>query len=278
MIRATPRLFAAAIAAAIATLAAVPAWTSAWATESDEARWNELKPALFSDRAIADGSALLRLEAPTRAYDAAIVPITIALAAPQTAERHVTSVSLVIDHNPSPLAAVFHLQPDSGIATIQTRVRIDEYTFVRAIAETNDGKLYMVQQYVKAAGGCSSPSMKDAAVAMQRLGTLKFRQLADLRADGTTEAQLMVSHPNYSGLQMDQLTRHYIPPDYVREIKVALDNRPLLTIDGDIALSEDPTVKFDFAATKPGEVSVTVTDTNDRVFKGSWPISTRAGS
>ena len=250
----------------------------ALADENDQSRWIELKPALFGDRAIVEDDGLVVLDAPTRAYDAAVVPISVALVGPQTEARHVTAISLVIDHNPAPLAAVFHLAPGSGIATIHTRVRIDEYTHVRAIAELNDGSLHMVSRYVKAAGGCSSPSMKDQDVALQRLGTQKFRQMADLKADGTTEAQLMISHPNYSGLQMDQITRHYIPPLYVREIKVAFADHPVMTIDSDISLSEDPTIRFSFAASKPGDMSVVVTDTNDKTFTGRWPIAARVGS
>jgi len=49
----------------------------------------------------------------------------------------------VIDKNPSPLGAVFTLTPDSGRADIETRIRIEDYTWVRAIAEMQDGKLYM---------------------------------------------------------------------------------------------------------------------------------------
>src|SRR5258708_24336826 len=35
------------------------------------------------------------------------------------------------------------------------RSRFEDYSFVRAVAEMNDGRLYMSQRWVKAAGGCS---------------------------------------------------------------------------------------------------------------------------
>ena len=57
--------------------------------------------------------------------------------------RYIDRLWLVIDNNPSPISAIFTFTPQSGRADIETRVRIDEYTHVRAIAETNDGQLYM---------------------------------------------------------------------------------------------------------------------------------------
>ena len=48
---------------------------------------------------------------PQRAHDAAIVPIEIVAEIPQTPERHIRTVHLVIDQNPAPVAGVFHLSP-----------------------------------------------------------------------------------------------------------------------------------------------------------------------
>ena len=83
------------------------------------------------------------LDAPVRAEDAAIVPIAIKTRFPQTPERYIDKIYLIIDNNPSPISAIFKFTPHSGRADIETRVRIDEYTHVRAIAETNDGGLHM---------------------------------------------------------------------------------------------------------------------------------------
>ena len=93
------------------------------------------------------------LEAPPRAEDAAIVPIAIRARFEQKPERFIRKVWLVIDDNPSPIAAIFSYTLDSGRADIETRVRVDEYSHVRAIAETDDGGLYMATRYVKASGG-----------------------------------------------------------------------------------------------------------------------------
>ena len=85
---------------------------------------------------------------------------------------------LVIDDNPSPLAAHFVLGPIADAREIATRVRIDDYTYLHAVAETADGRLYATAQFIKAAGGCSAPAGKDQALALERLGKMKLN-LAD---------------------------------------------------------------------------------------------------
>mgnify|MGYP002150436774 CR=1 FL=1 len=53
-------------------------------------------------------------------------------------------------------------------AEIETRVRVDAYSHVRAIAEASDGQLYAVTRFVKASGGCSAPAGSDAQAAAAR--------------------------------------------------------------------------------------------------------------
>ena len=80
--------------------------------------WPDLKAALFQDRPIMVGDGVIRLDAPYRAHDAAIVPITMAAEFPQTSERYIKTITLIVDNNPAPVASVFHLTPHSGSATI----------------------------------------------------------------------------------------------------------------------------------------------------------------
>ena len=52
----------------------------------------------------------------------------------------------------------FNFHSKVGNPSFTTRIRVDKYTYVRAIAEKNDGEKFMVSNFVKAAGGCSAPS------------------------------------------------------------------------------------------------------------------------
>lgn len=232
-------------------------------------RWKQVRASLFGERTIVDGGdQVVKLEVPLRAEDAAIVPIAIRAAFAQTPERHIKQVTLVIDNNPSPISAIFNYTLASGRADIETRVRIDEYTFVRAIAETQDGKLYSSTRFVKAAGGCSAPPGKDPAAAKASLGQMRLRVAADAPARQPVMAQLMVSHPNDSGMVMDQLTRQYTPAHFVRKVDVRWNGTLVLSADLDFSISENPNLRFFFVpAEAGGELTAEVVDTQDLRFE-----------
>ena len=166
----------------------------------------------------------------------------------------------------------------SGSATISTRVRVNAYSHIRAVAETNDGKLYMAAKYVKASGGCSAPASKDADQALARIGKMKLKQSGAARMSRPNQVQLLISHPNYSGLQMDQVTRHYIPAHFVQDVKVSFGDQTIMTVEGAISLSEDPSFHFSYVPEAPGRLTVEMRDTDDAVFTRSWPVEPEAGS
>jgi sulfur-oxidizing protein SoxY len=248
----------------------------AFAEEVDP--WPDIKTALFGDRSIEDGAGLIELDAPARAYDAALVPVTVTAKIPQTAERSITSVHLIIDQNPAPLAGVFHFTTDSGRASFATRVRVDAYTNMRAVAETNDGRLYMAVRFVKAAGGCSAPMLKDMEQAMARLGRMKLKDASQGADAGLRQAQLLISHPNFSGMQFDQVSRNYIPPHYVESVRIQHAGRTIMTVDGNISLSEDPSIRFEYLPEPTGPISIEVKDSKGETFKQDWSAPAAAGS
>ena len=263
--------------AAILTLALSAAPALAAGEEDDP--WPDLRDTLFGERPIADGAGVVSLEAPYRAYDAAIVPVTIGAEIPQTAERYIKTLTLIVDKNPAPVAAVFNLTPEMGTATISTRIRVNEYTNVRVIAETSDGALHMAEKFVKAAGGCSAPALKDMAAAEARIGKMKLKQSRPGGSERPQEVQLLVSHPNYTGFQMNQLTRHYIPAHFVQDIKVSYAGQTLMTVEGAISLSEDPSIHFSYLPRDgSAEMSVEVRDTEGEVYSRSWPVSSAGES
>ncbi len=238
--------------------------------------WQKVRTSLFADRPIASpADDVIELETPVRAEDAAIVPIAIRTRFPQSASRYVEKLWLIIDNNPSPISAVFDFTPASGRADIETRVRIDEYTHVRAIAQTNDGKLYMTARFVKASGGCSAPPGKDQAAALATLGKMKFRVEGDLKANQPALAQLMINHPNNSGLAMDQLTRQFTPAHFVRKVNVTYAGKPVMSADLDFSISENPNLRFYFTPSGDGELKADVVDSNDLKFESALKLQTK---
>ncbi len=255
---------------------AIGIWTLAVGTvaaaEDQNARWNEIKASLFGDRAILDGTELIELETPYRALDAAVVPVTIKSKLEQTPDNFIKDLYLVIDNNPSPVAAVFHFPGKHDWKSLSTRVRVNAYSDMRVIAETSDGNIYIKGNFVKAAGGCSAPPLKDPAAAQAQLGKIKFRLPEDASPGELLLAQLLIKHPNNSGLQFDQISRQFIPADFVRSIEVTYNGEVVFTMDSDISISEDPNIRFGFVPENEGKLEVHVKDSKGRTFSFSQEL------
>ena len=237
--------------------------------------WPRLVRDIFNNRAMNDGAGVIAIEMPYRAEDAAIVPVTLRATLPPDDTRHVLAITLVIDQNPAPMAARFELGRDSSVSEISTRVRVNNYTDVHAIAELSDGKLYTTKTYVKASGGCSAPASKNADEAKSKLGQMRFRQFAksgDGLTSGAREAQIMIGHPNNSGLQMDQVTHLYIPPFFVNEIRLWQDDSLVLAIEGGISISENPNIRLTYIPNGAKRFRVEAKDTEGHVFKNEWKV------
>jgi sulfur-oxidizing protein SoxY len=244
---------------------------AAQATPPDDP-WPSLATQIFGERQIDDGDTIIGIDAPYRAEDAAVVPISLHDLRPENGSGATRGITLVIDQNPSPLAATFSLAANSGIRTLSTRIRVDAYTNLHAVATAADGRLYQAKRFVKAAGGCSAPAAKMDADAVP-LGTMRLRQFASDTDKENRQIQFMVRHPNYSGMQMDQVSRLYVPAHFVSSVRIWQGDDPLLAIESGISISENPTFRFDYRPNGASEFRAEVTDSQGQVFRQSWPTA-----
>ncbi|RTZ42595.1 quinoprotein dehydrogenase-associated SoxYZ-like carrier [Candidimonas sp. SYP-B2681] len=239
----------------------------------DSPMWQKLHAGLFQNRPISDdGNELIQLTAPKRAEDAAVVPISIRAKILQSPERYIKSIYLIVDDNPAPLAAVFHMTPESGRADIETRIRVEQYTYVRAVVQTNDGALAMTKVYVKASGGCSAPANRQGPGGDDQLGKIKLMTQESPPLNQPVMVQLMIRHPNASGMVMDQATRLYQPPHYVRKLDVSYAGKPVMSADVDFGISENPNFRFYFIPSTHGVLTARAEDSNDLVFDTSLEV------
>jgi len=95
---------------------------------------------LFGDRPIRRGQ--LSLDMPAVAEDGRIVPVIIESPLPMKPDNYVKAVHLIVDHNPDPHLAAYHLTPAIGSVAIQTRIKMKRTTWVRAILETSTGDVW----------------------------------------------------------------------------------------------------------------------------------------
>lgn len=229
--------------------------------EGDENEWNAvLKQQYFAGKTIAEGNDVIELEAPYRAEDPALVPLKIVSKIPQTSTSYIKKILVLVDKNPFPFVGEFELTPDSGKADLAMRIRVNTYSYIRAIAELNDGRLVMSKKFVKASGGCSAPIGADLDASMKRLGKMKFRVDEGVKGSEPNLVQLLISHPNITGMQMDQMTRFVKKSHFIEQLKVTFNGKPVLTAKTDIAISSDPNFRFYFVPQAPGELKAEISD------------------
>lgn len=258
------------LALACATSAA--AQSGVRSVDRAETVWKSLRAKYFPDRDIQDGASVLSIEAPDQAEDAAIVPITIRDRRAETDRPPIDKLWLVIDNNPEPMSAEFTFGPAAASATLGTRVRVNSYTWVRVIAKTADGQYYMVKHYVRAAGGCSAPIGRDPREALKHMGEMRLREV---RADDgeARRTQLLIRHPNITGLQMDQITRLVWPAHFVDAIRITRGDETVLDSSMTFSLSENPSLQFDLREGADGPLTAHVHDNKDNTFEKTWPAT-----
>lgn len=216
------------------------------AQAQDSERWPMLKKTYFGDMPIITGDSVISLEAPKRAHDAATVPVVIKA---MDDSRQIKEVHLFVDMNPLPLAGIFRFTEEAGFWTsLETRIRVNEYTHVRAVGVLGNGELHMTERFVKAAGGCSAPALADMDAAMARAGKMKLLlgEIYEQDALPSSEAVIKISHPNNSGMQFDQVSRNYIPAFFVNTIVAQLDGVDVLNVETNFSMSENPVVRVAF--------------------------------
>jgi sulfur-oxidizing protein SoxY len=221
--------------------------------------WPGIQKNIFGDRLVVEDTASIQIFAPNQADDAAVVPISIKI--PSTVFRTARSLTLIIDRNPVPIAATFTFGdafrngPDVGERTIATRVRVDAFSRIRAILETEDGGLHMTSKFVIGSGGCSAPASRDPEEALAHMGQthLAVRRDPD-NSSKWREARVMIRHPNFTGMQMNSKTGEYTPARFVNFIEVKQGEHTLWRMNGGISISEDPNIRFTFGTDSPADL------------------------
>jgi sulfur-oxidizing protein SoxY len=97
----------------------------------------------------------VRLDLPEIAENGNTVPMTVSVDSPMTEQSYVSDVLVVAEGNPRGGVATFHFSPASGVAEVNTRIRLAETQNVVAIAKMNDGTVFKASKQVKVTiGGC----------------------------------------------------------------------------------------------------------------------------
>lgn len=240
-----------------------------------EAAWDWLKPEVFGERTILDGSSVIEFSAPDRPLDQSHVPVSIK--AKLADGRSIKTVYFIVDENPSPVAAKFEMGDGRSEVSLSALFRFNSETDTRAVVEVSDGSLYMVSKHTKFAGGqasCSAPPQGDPKEIAANMGKMSLEHVGAKSAMSELRPtmNLTLSHPNHTGMVLDQISLLYIPLKMVSNIDVRQGKDLVFSMTGSITLSQDPTINFDYRVNGATEMTITARDSEGGAWTQTFPI------
>ena len=242
---------------------------------SDKKWEDNLRNQNFQDRTIIEGveQDIFELKAPFTAEDATVVPISVHTKIRQTPERYIKKMSIFVDMNPMPVVGFFEFTPDSGKADLAMRIRVDTFSYVRAVAELNTGELYMTKTFVRAKGACSAPPPASMEDSRKLLGKMKMKVVGDVKMGEPNLMQVKVRHPNITGMAPLKIGSRVIPPAFFMDsFEVDYNGKLIVKAFLTFSISMDPALRFYFVPEKDGVMTVKGTDTKKNEFSSTHEV------
>lgn len=256
----------------LAKLFKVLLWTSLLASvslnaqaESDPTKWPVLKEAFFAGKTIEDAP-FIKLSGPRRAESGAQVPLEIFVDQTQADANPIKKIYVLVDANPIPLTATYHLTDQLGKFKLATRIRMEMDSFIRVVGETADGKLQMASIEIRAAGGCGGMVENDEATIRATAGKIKLNVENPVQFGQPTAAVFNIKHPMRTGLQRDLVSQGFVPAFYIQKVAFSYNSKPVMQADLGVGTSEDPYLRFDFIPASPGVLEVNAVDNEGKAF------------
>jgi sulfur-oxidizing protein SoxY len=138
---------------AAAAAAIAPFLTHELAAQDAAQAWEQAVKKITGDAKPVEAKILLDM--PEIAENGNTVPFTVSVDSPMTDKDYVKAIHVISTANPQPGVATFRFTPQSGKATVASRMRLARTQDVIGLAEISDGKFLITRRPVKVTiGGC----------------------------------------------------------------------------------------------------------------------------
>ena len=234
--------------------------------EPDTKLWPVVKEAFFAGRTINEEAPFIRLTAPHRAESGAQVPLTINIDRTLGETDAIKKLYILVDANPIPLTATYTLTELLGKFELSTRIRMETDSYVRAIGETVDGKLFMASIPIRAAGGCGGLVGGDEAAIRAASGKVKMNFAEGVKIGEPVMTTFIVKHPMYTGLQRDA-SGGYKPAFFMEKADFTYSGKPVMQVHFGVGTAEDPYLRFNFVPKELGVMEVKLLDNEGKAFE-----------
>jgi sulfur-oxidizing protein SoxY len=236
-------------------IAAMAMWlsTASWAATSDDPlkspSWNDLRQRyLGTDKVVFDSR--VKVSGPAVAEDSMNVPVGVKIQGLSDVRR----VMVIADLNP--IIKVLEFSPQGALPNLHFRMKLQQGSPIRAMAQTADGVWHVGGTWIDATGGgCTAPSVgRSAPNWTATLGQVQSKVWSGM---AQSRVKLSIMHPMDTGLAPG------IPAFYIERLSLRDESgREWMTLETFEPVSENPVFSFDFPGTLPTGLSLVGADNN----------------
>jgi sulfur-oxidizing protein SoxY len=227
---------------------------------------------LLADRTFVE-SARVRLELPERYDYGNTVPFAFEVDSPMTEADHVRRVDVFAEGNPFPEVATFHFTPNSGRASVSTRIRLNQGEHeVVAVAELSDGSAWVGRRAVRVSiSGCSAEAGVEVGYAMPT-PVPRLKVPAQISRDEIVEIKTMISHWMETGLRTD-VAGNPIPRRIINQMSCSRDSEPIFAADLSPAIAANAYLSFYMLARSFGALEFAWREDGGAVYRVVHPLA-----
>jgi len=218
-------------------------------------------------------SGRVRLELPESFDYGNTVPLAFSVDSPMTATDCVRRVDVFAEGNPFPEVATFHFTPDSGRASVSTRIRLNEgEQEVVAVAELSDGSARIGRRAVQISiSGCSAEPGVAVAYPMPTPKP-RLNVPAEVSRDEIVEIKTMISHRMETGLRTDA-QGDPIPRRIINKMTCSRDGRLIFAADLSPAIAASAYLTFYMVARASGALEFTWHEDGGATYRATHPLA-----
>lgn len=229
-------------------------WTgAAVAASSDDPlqspQWTDIRQKYLGAASVSFDQRV-KVSGPSVAEDSMNVPVGVRIEGIEGIQR----VLVVADLNP--IVKVLEFFPRGALPVLHFRMKLQQGSPVRAMAQTADGAWHVGGVWIDAAGGgCTAPSVgRSAANWTETLGQVQARIWPGAEQ---SRIKLNIMHPMDTGLAPG------IPAFYIERLSLRDGtNREWMALDTFEPVSENPVFSFDFPGAPPSGLNLAGRDNN----------------
>lgn len=219
--------------------------------------WKVIHEAFFHGREVQDAEDKISIQAPVQAEDASLVPFAFQA---DFASHTIQKIYLFTDANPILHTATFLPAKNSQQFDMATRIRLENNSVVRVIAETSESTLWMAQVVIRTpGGGCGGGGYSDEAQLRANAGKMKIRRQA------RSQLAFNIKHPMRTGFERT-LQGYFAKAWHINQLQFKAGDAKILTIEVGPGISADPYFLFS-TSENARNISIEAKDNEGKVFE-----------